>query len=438
MALFRSAGWFNRIRQAIGGGLLGQSSSVDLDAVAMKVEDSSSPADGAGWVKTVLGSIFQLYLPVGGAAATPVVGVTGRLPQDWAETFATGVVGTWHPKANGVSVVRTTGAGVLGAGAVGRVITVHDINPGVTTLAQIAAAIVADAPSNALLGFSGVGVVGATYAGGAGHDLWALGTIPAAALVVLWTDGFYWPCEADVLGAVKVSQLVASDLKCEPAQTDKTKLVATAHGSEDGTLTAAKLHPIKVSATGVQEISGTVTEASAASALTALQLIDDPIVAPDAVAASKSMQASGVAYASPASLPASVSADGDSVPLSTDRKGVTYTRRAEQEPGDSTSVPQKQVQMRGLWGTTCAASGQAIPLGTTGVLTGLMCAITTAGTLNLRDGGAGGTVLWAAPTLPIGGYTLPCHGTISNGLYIEFIGGGLLVGSIVPIYAPDV
>jgi hypothetical protein len=157
----------------------------------------------------------------------------------------------------------------------------------------------------------------------------------------------------------------------------------------------------------------------------------------DSPAGTQGTRLIGTAYADPAGLPADVSADGDDARVATDRKGVQFIRPSQQEPGDSESMPQKQVQFRGLWGTAMAASGQSIPLATVGVLLNIMCAITTAGTFNLRDGAAGGAVLWTG-TFAIGTYAIPCYGKITNGLYVEFIGGGALVGTVTPIYAPDV
>lgn len=59
MSQFILTKWYNRVRAAIGGGLIGQATNNDEDGAAQRVEaGGANPIAGAAWVKAVLGSVF--------------------------------------------------------------------------------------------------------------------------------------------------------------------------------------------------------------------------------------------------------------------------------------------------------------------------------------------------------------------------------------------
>lgn len=175
--------FWSAVRGSFAGLVASDASGATEDGVRLHADK----ADGALHVKS-------LVTPVSGASPSSPIGTPGRLPVNWTEDLD-GINGTWHPRVSQVSIVRQVGAGPVTASAVGTTVTVSGIIVGTTTIADIQAAIAADAASAAVVDLLGTGtdVVGAGYGGGAAHDLWAEGMIPANALMALDATGRWTP-----------------------------------------------------------------------------------------------------------------------------------------------------------------------------------------------------------------------------------------------------
>lgn len=188
--------WQN-IKDAISKGALGLLVGQKwggLDGPAVAAVD---PADGALVTKSAIA------VP-GGAAALPA-GVPGRLPVDETFEIAAGKNIVVHPLVSGVSWIMATGAAAA-VSATGKVVTLTSKNDDSTTVAAMQALIAASASVAALLSITGTGAdaFDHTYVQ-AQTALWASGTIPANAICVLGSDGYWWPAEADATGGLKAS-----------------------------------------------------------------------------------------------------------------------------------------------------------------------------------------------------------------------------------------
>jgi len=152
------------------------------------------------------GAPARPFLPqTPGVAATQQQGVPGRLPVDVTFTINVGKTIIGHPKQGGVSFIGANAAAAA-VSAVGKVVTLTAKNDGTTTVTAMLALIAASPSVAALLTISGTGTD--TFIGTfsvAETPLWASGTIPANALCVLGSDGYWWPAERDSTGGIKVS-----------------------------------------------------------------------------------------------------------------------------------------------------------------------------------------------------------------------------------------
>jgi len=137
-------------------------------------------------------------------SATAVVGTTGRLPADVTLTIDAGMNITVHPLCGGVTVAVATAAAAA-VSATGKAVTLTALNTGATTVAAMQALIAASSSVAALLTITGT--AGDTFDAAvaiAATDLWTEGTIPANVLVVMGSDGYYWPASGynETLGHV--------------------------------------------------------------------------------------------------------------------------------------------------------------------------------------------------------------------------------------------
>lgn len=146
--------------------------------------------------------------------------------------------------------------------------------------------------------------------------------------------------------------------------------------------------------TAVQSIAGYVAkldialstraaETTLGSVKTAVELIDDPVVATDAAAAAKNMQTGGVAYADPSVLPADVSANGDSVPTALSRKGEVYVYPSRLGHGEGDTVPPLRVITKGASYRGVAAANAVVS--GAGTLVRFKARATTAGVVSIYD-----------------------------------------------------
>lgn len=152
------------------------------------------------------GAPARPFLPqTPGAAATQQQGVPGRLPEDVPFTINTGKTIIGHPKQGGVSFIGANAAAAA-VSAVNKVVTLTAKNDGTTTVTAMLALIAASPSVAALLSISGTGAdfFISTFSV-AETPLWASGTIPANALCVLGSDGYWWPAERGSTGGIKVS-----------------------------------------------------------------------------------------------------------------------------------------------------------------------------------------------------------------------------------------
>ena len=140
-------------------------------------------------------------------------GVSGRLPTDVSLTIAVGPPAktiSAHPLRGGVSVIGAVGAAAA-VSATGKVVTLTAKNDGTTTVTAMQALIAASSSVAPLLSISGTGADLFDAAWSVSETaLWAAGTIPAHAMIVLGPDGYWWPVEADSTGGIKTAPIAYS------------------------------------------------------------------------------------------------------------------------------------------------------------------------------------------------------------------------------------
>jgi hypothetical protein len=219
--------------------------------------------------------------------------------------------------------------------------------------------------------------------------------------------------------------------------TNPTAGVALQADEADGALHTKTVSGSVCAVTGAVTTSGTVTEASAADIKTAVQLIDDPVVAQDGTAF-KAMTA-GAELVDPASLPADGVA-GKVRRLIANLKGmlfVTMGTALSGENGLTGSSGRIWCQVPGTGGTVLTDSGTlyASPCRVIGFIVTTSTAATAEGTF--KDGGAGGTTKAGHFFNVIGSVFVPAFGlTVGTDLY--FTKGTTWAGTIVAVVDPAV
>lgn len=190
-------------------------------------EDATTSTSGRAVSVTSDGAIPTAVMQYDGEPGI-VTGVTGRIPKDLTYTISAGNDITVHPLVGGVRLIVTT-AGAAAVSAAGKTVTLTNKNDDSTTVAAMQVLIAASASVSALLTIDGTALDTFDHLLTlADTPLWTTGTIPAQAMVVLGSDGYYWPAEADATGGLKVSQtsliagedLTAARLKIMPKTTN--------------------------------------------------------------------------------------------------------------------------------------------------------------------------------------------------------------------------
>lgn len=170
------------------------------------------------------------------------------------------------------------------------------------------------------------------------------------------------------------------------------------------------------------------TEASASATKTAVELIDDAVVAQDGAAA-KAMTA-GAELRDIAALPADGVA-GSVRRLLASLKGILYTYPAYLSYGEGDTVPQLRTQHRGTYGTATAVSAQVVAVPC--VLQKLLYSTTAGGQVDVRDGGAAGAIKCSF-LLPIGASSIAIDAIHGTDVYYTFVAP--LAGTLNAVYAP--
>jgi hypothetical protein len=134
----------------------------------------------------------------------------------------------------------------------------------------------------------------------------------------------------------------------------------------------------------------------------------------------------------PANLMCGLYPDGYNWPLEVDATGGLKTSAASLAYGEGDTVPQLRVQEARTFGTALVATGTGVA-----VPCRLRClsvtGLTVAGSVGIRDGGAGGTLRFTVPVTADGVIELG-SGTFGTDVHITFVVP--LAATVLPLYAP--